>query len=82
MNRIQQKKVTRQEPDCNPHAPLLCIERTGLVVAYRAIRVLFRERDIRETGIRERDIRDRDLRERDIRQRSICESVDTCRFAQ
>jgi hypothetical protein len=87
MNRLQQRKLTRQEPDSNPNARLLCIARTGSLLAYRAIWACLRERDIRERDIREtdigeRDIRERDIREMDIRQRAIGETVTTCRFAE
>jgi hypothetical protein len=87
MNRLQQRKLTRQEPDSNPNARLLCNARTGSRLAYRAIRACLRERDIGERDIgerdiRERDIRERDIRERDIRERAIGETVATCRFAE
>ena len=90
MNRLQQRKLTRQEPDSNPNAHLLCNERTGSLLAYHAIQARIRERDIRERDIRERDIRERDIRERDIGEsdirerdigeRDIGETVATCRF--
>jgi hypothetical protein len=92
MNRLQQRKLTRQEPDSNPNARHLCNARTGSLLAYRAVRACLRERDIRERDIRERDIGERDMRERDIRerdirvrdirQRAIGETVATCRFAE
>jgi hypothetical protein len=77
MNRLQQRKPTRQEPDSNPNARLLCNARTGLLLVYRAIRACLRERVIRE-----RDIRERDIGERDIRERAIGETLATCRFAE
>ena len=73
MNRLQQRKLTRQEPDSNPNARLLCTARTGSLLTYQAIWVCLRERDIRERDIRERDIGERDIRERDIRERDIGE---------
>jgi len=92
MNRLQQRKLTKQEPDSNPNARLLCNVGTGSLLAYRAIRARFRERDIRERDIRERDIGERDIWERDIRERyiqerdtwerAIGETVTTCRFAE
>jgi hypothetical protein len=82
MNRLQQRKLTRQEPDSNPNARLLCNARTGSLLAYRAIRACLRERDIGERDIGERDIGERDIRERDIRERDIGETVATCRFAE
>jgi len=72
MIRLQQWKLTRQEPDSNPNPPLLCNMRTGSLLAYRAIRACLRERDIGERDIWERDIRERDIRE----------TVATCRFAE
>ena len=87
MNRLQQRKLTRQEPDSNPNARLICNARTGLLLAYRAIRTRLRERDIGERDIGERDIGERDIgerdiRERDIKERDIGETVATCRFAE
>jgi len=61
MNRLQQRKLTRQEPDSNPNARLLCNARTGSLLAYRALRACLRERDIRERDIGERDIGERDI---------------------
>jgi len=82
MNRLQKRKPTRQQPDSNPNARLLCNARTGSLLTYRAIRARLRERDIRERDIRERDIKERDIRERDIQERDIGETVATCRFAE
>jgi len=87
MNRLQQTKLTRQEPDPGLNTRLLCNARTGSLLASRAIRVRLRESDSREWGIGERDmgerdIRKRDIRERDIRERDIPETVATCRFAE
>jgi len=48
MNRLQQRKLTRQERDSNPNACLLGNARTGSLLADRGIRVCLRERDIRE----------------------------------
>jgi hypothetical protein len=73
MNRLQQRKLTRQEPDSNPNACLLCNARTGSLLAYRAIRARLRENDIREKDVRERDIGERDIGERDIGERDIGE---------
>ena len=81
MNRLQQRKLTRQEPNSSPNARLLCNARSGSHLTYRAIRADLRERDIRERDIGERDIGERDIRERDIRERDIGETVATCRFA-
>jgi hypothetical protein len=77
MNRLQQRKLTRQEPDSNPNARLLYKARTGSLLAYRAIWACLRERDIRQ-----RDIGERDILERDIRERAIGETVATWRFAE
>jgi hypothetical protein len=77
MNRLQQRKHTRQEPDYNPNAHLLCNARTGSLLTYRVIQARLRERDSRE-----RDIRGRDIGERDIRERAFRETVATCRFAE
>jgi hypothetical protein len=77
MNTLQQRKLTRQEPNSNPNARLICNVRTGSLLAYCAIRARLRERDIRE-----RDIGERDIGERDIQERAIGESVTTCRFAE
>jgi hypothetical protein len=97
MNRLQQRKLTRQEPDSNPNARLLCDARACSLLTYRAIRAPLRERDISErdigerdigerdiveSDIRERDIGEMDIRKRDIRERAIGESVATCRFAE
>jgi len=82
MNRLQQRILTRQEPDSNPNARLLCNARTDSLLGYRAIRACLRERDIGERDIWERDIRERDIQERDIRERAIGETVATCRFAE
>jgi hypothetical protein len=83
MNRLQQRKLTRQEPDSNPNARLLCNARTGSLLAYRSILARLREWDIRERDIGEsdmgkrdigeRNIGERDIRERDIGQRDISE---------
>jgi hypothetical protein len=77
INRLQQRKLTRQEPNVNPNARLHCNSRTASLLAYRAIRARLRERDIGERDITERDIGQRDIRERDIRERAIRESVAT-----
>jgi hypothetical protein len=77
MNILQQRKHTRQEPDPNPNAPLLCDARTDSLVTYPAILVCLRVKNIRE-----RDIRERDIQERDIQERDIGETVATCRFAE
>jgi hypothetical protein len=92
MNKLQQRKLTRQEPDSNPNARLLCNARTGSLFAYRAIRASLRERDLRERDIGERDIGerdigerdigDRDIQKRDIRERAMRETVATCQFAE
>jgi len=82
MNRLQQTKLTRQEPDSNRDARLLCNARTGSLLAYRAIQARLRERDIRETDIGERDIGERDIGARDIWKRAIRETVATSRFAE
>jgi hypothetical protein len=82
MNRLQQRKLTRQEPDSNPNARLLCNPRIGSLLAYRAIRARLRERVIRERVIRESDIGKRDILERDIRERAIGETVATFRFTE
>jgi hypothetical protein len=87
MNRLQQRKLTRQEPDSNPNARLLCNPRTGSLLAYRAIQACLRQRDIGERDIGERDIGERDIGERDIGERAIREwaigeIVATCRFAE
>jgi hypothetical protein len=76
MNGLQQRKLTRQEPDSNPNARRLCNQRTGSLLAYLVIRARLRERDIseRDMGVRdigERDIRGRYMRERDVRERAI-----------
>jgi hypothetical protein len=82
MNRLQQRKLTRQEPDSNPNARLLCNARTGSLLTYRAIQARLRERDIRETDLGERDIGERDIWERDIWERAIGNTVATCQFAE
>jgi len=82
MNRLQQRKLTRQEPDPNLNACLLCNGSTGSLLAYQDIRVRHRDRDINESDIGERDIGERDIGERDIGERDIGETVTTCRFAQ
>ena len=73
MTRLQQWKLTRQEPNSNPNARLLCNARTGLLLANRAIGARLRERDTREWDIGERDIGERDIGERDIGERDIGE---------
>jgi len=87
MNTLQQRKLTRQEPDSNPNTHVLCNARTGSLLAYRASRARLRVRDIRERDsgerdIRERDIGKRDIGEREIRERDIGETVTTCRFTE
>jgi hypothetical protein len=76
-NSLQQRKLTRPEPECNTNARVVCNARTGSLFTYQAIRAFLRERDIRE-----RDIGERDIMERDIRDRAIGETVATCRFAE
>src|SRR5258707_830851 len=73
MNRLQQRKLTRQEPNSNPNTHRLCNAMSGSLVAYRAIWAHLRESDTRERDIRERDIRERDIRARGIRDRYIRE---------
>jgi len=82
MNRLQQRKLTRQEADPNPNARLHCNARTASLLAYQAIRARLRERDIGERDIGERDIGERDIWERDIQERDLRETVATCRFAE
>jgi hypothetical protein len=82
MTRFQQRKLTRQEPDCNLNTCLLCNARTGSLLAYRAIRSHLRERVIRERVIGNRDIGERDMWERDIREWAIEVTVATCRFTE
>jgi hypothetical protein len=82
MNRLQQRKLTRQERDPNPNARLICNARTGSLLAYRAIWARLRERDLGDRDIRERDIQKRDIRERDIRERDNGETVATCQFTE
>jgi len=82
LNRLQQRKLTRQAPDPNPNACLLCNARTGSLLAYRAIWARLTVRDIRESDIWERDIGERNIRESDIREMGIVETVATCRFAE
>jgi len=81
-NRLQQRKLIRQEPDSNPNARLLCNARTGSLLAYQAIRARLRDMDIRKRDIGERGIGERDILERDIRERDIGETVAICRFAE
>jgi len=81
-NRLQQRKLTRQDPDSNPNSHLLWNARTGSPLAYRAIRAPLGERDIRDGDIGERDIGERDIRERDIWKRAIRETVTTCQFTE
>jgi hypothetical protein len=82
INRLQQGKLTRQEPNTNPNAHLHFNKRTGSLLAYRVIRARLRERDIRQRDIGEWDIGERDIRERDIRERPIRVTIDTCQFAE
>jgi hypothetical protein len=92
MNRLQQRKLTRQVHDSNPNPRLLCNARTGSLLAYRHIQGClrareFRQRDIEERHIGERHIGERhigerDIQERDKRERAIAETVATCRFAE
>jgi len=49
MNRSQQRKLTRQEPNPNPNARLINTARTSSLLAYRAIWARLRERGIGET---------------------------------
>jgi hypothetical protein len=46
MNSVQQRKLTRQEPNRNPNARPLCNARPGSLLAYRDNKVLLMERDI------------------------------------
>jgi hypothetical protein len=71
MDRLQQRKLTRQEPDCNPNACLLCNARTGSLLTYQAIQARLRGMDIWESDIVDRDIGDRDIVDRDIGDRDI-----------
>ena len=82
MNRLQQRKLTRQERDSNPNAHLLCKAKPGSLLTYRAIRARVRERDIRERDIGQRDIGQRNIQVRNIQERAIGETVATCRFAK
>jgi hypothetical protein len=82
MNRLLQRKLTRQDPDTNPNARLLCNTRTGSLLAYPAIRARLKKRDICQGEFGERDIGERDIPERDIRERAIGEIFATCRFAE
>ena len=87
MNRLQQKKLIRQEPNPNPKARLRCNARTGSLFTYRAIwghlRIRDnRDRDIGERDIVERDIGERDIGERDIQERDIGETVANCQFTE
>jgi hypothetical protein len=65
-------KLTRQEPNPNPNARLLCNARTGSLLANPAILARLRESDIQERDIRERNILEKDIRE----------TIATCRFAE
>jgi hypothetical protein len=87
MNTLQQRKLTREEPNSNPNARLVCNARPGSLLAYRAIWAHLRERDIsgRDMGERdmgEREIGERDIGQWDIRQRTIWVTVATSRFAK
>jgi len=82
VNRLQQRKLRRQEPDPNPNTYLLCNASTGSLLAYRAIRAYLRDRDIGERDIGERHIGDRHILERHIRERHIRETVATSRFTE
>jgi len=82
MNRLQQRKLTSQEPDPNPNPCLLCSVTTGSLRAYRAIRACLREWDIGERDISERDIWERDIWEKDIWEWYIGETVAPCGFAE
>jgi hypothetical protein len=73
MNRLQEKKLTRQEPDSDPNARLLGNGRTGSLLANRAIRARLTEMDIRVRYIREKDIGERDIGERELWERDILE---------
>jgi hypothetical protein len=66
MNRLQERKLTRQEPDPNPNARLLCNPTTGSPIGNQAIRARLREMDIRERNILEGDIWERDIQETGI----------------
>jgi hypothetical protein len=72
INRLQQKKLTRQEPDSNPTARLLCNASTGSLLTPRAVWAHLREREIGEW----------DIRERDIQERAIGETIAICQFAE
>jgi len=48
MKRLQQKKLTRQEPDPNLNTCLLRYARNGLLLVYRVIEAHLMERDIGE----------------------------------
>jgi len=67
MNRVQQKKFTRQQHDSSSNTLLLCSARIDSLLAYRAIRASHRER-----GVRGRDNGDWDNRE----------TATTCQFAE
>jgi hypothetical protein len=92
MNKLEQTKLTRQEPDPiqNPH--LHNKARTCSLLAYQAIRECLRERDVGDGDIRERDIGESDIKKRGIskrdihgraiRGRDIRETVATCQLAE
>jgi hypothetical protein len=63
MNRLQQHIHTTQEPNPQQEALLFWNARSGSLLAYRAIQVRLRDRDIGERVIRERVIQKRDMRE-------------------
>jgi hypothetical protein len=82
MNRLQQRKLTRQEPNSNPNSRLLCNARTGSLLANPAILARLRKSRIGERDIWEGNIRERDIRERNILEKDIRETIATCRFAE
>jgi hypothetical protein len=75
MNRLQQKKHTRQEPDSDPNAHLVFNVRTGSLLTYRAISARHKERDSRERVCGDRVIGERVIGERALRERNILERV-------
>ena len=81
MNRLQQRKLTRQEPDPNPNARHLCTEKTGLLLAWADIGAWLSERDIGERDTGERDIGEDDIGEEDVRgegHRGDCRHLPNC----
>jgi hypothetical protein len=82
MNRLQQRQLTSQEPEPNLNARLLSNGWTGSLLAYCAIRVCLRERNIKERDIGERNIGERGIGKWDIGETDIGETVSSCRFAE